>query len=148
LQEEQIMPITKVRSFRVDGPRKEEHLGLKSRYHVLSHVQGQGFVENLKRPTIVLDEGTLIIGSVPVPAVKVTADHFTWVQQSPGRYTSGHLYTLHGGLSVQGVVYLGGLPNKTLPGRSVLESNFAMEPSRDGQATRNPLKSADGRQDD
>jgi hypothetical protein len=111
LQKEQIMPITKVRSFRVDGPRTEEHLGLKSRYHVLSHVQGQGFVENLKLPTIVLDEGTLIIGSVPVPAVKVTADHFTWVQQSPGRYTSGHLYTLHGGLSVQGVVYLGTSPS-------------------------------------
>jgi len=104
-------PIMLNKKFVLQGPRLEAHTGLRSRYHVLVHARGRGFVENQRLPSIVLDKGALIVGSVPVHTVRVTADHFTWVQQSPGRYTSGHLYTVHDGQDIHGVVYIGTSPS-------------------------------------
>jgi uncharacterized membrane-anchored protein len=99
------------RKFLLRGPGVEHHRALRARYHVLAHKPGEGFVENPGLPSIVLDNGKLIVGAVPVHTVRVTADHFTWVQQSPGRYTSGHIYTLHNGLDIHGVAYIGTSPS-------------------------------------
>lgn len=80
---------------------------LRASFHVLSHEAGAGFVQNPKMPSVVLDHGRLIVGGTPVHTARFTADHITWVQQSPGRYTSGHLYVHQGGLGIHGIVYHG-----------------------------------------
>jgi hypothetical protein len=99
------------RTFLLRGPGVEHHTGLRARYHVLVHAPGRGFTEHPNLHSIVLDKGKLIVSSIPVHTVRVTGDHFTWVQQSPGRYTSGHLYTLHNGLDIHGVAYIGTSPS-------------------------------------
>jgi hypothetical protein len=79
----------------------------RASYHVLRHQSGKGFVAHEDLPAITLDRGQLTVGSVPIHTARFTADRITWIQQSPGRYTSGLIYFHDGGLSIHGVVNLG-----------------------------------------
>jgi len=80
---------------------------LRNAYHVLRHDDEEGFVTHRELPSIVLDRGRLTVGSVPILNARFSADCITWVQQSPGRYTSGHLYVYAKGMSIHGVVHQG-----------------------------------------
>ena len=80
---------------------------LRNAYHVLRHDDEEGFVTHRELPSIVLDRGRLTVGSVPIHTARFSADSITWVQQSPGRYSSGHLYVYAKGMSIHGVVHQG-----------------------------------------
>jgi hypothetical protein len=92
--------------------RRDQHAlrRLRTSYHVLRHDAEAGFVTHEDVPAIVLDNGRLAVGNVPIHTAKFTADHITWRQQSPGRYSSGHLYVHNNGLSIHGAVLHGTSP--------------------------------------
>ena len=54
-----------------------------------------------------MNRGRLTVGNVQIHTARFSADCITWVQQSPGRYTSGHLYVYAKGMSIHGVVHQG-----------------------------------------
>jgi hypothetical protein len=88
-------------------PNPEALRARRVSYYVLSHKAGEGFIEEEALPMITLDAGRLTVGSVPIHAARFTANRIAWIQQSPGRYSSGHIYLHNGGLSIHGVVNYG-----------------------------------------
>ncbi|WNC12967.1 hypothetical protein [Brevibacillus brevis] len=80
---------------------------LRASYHILTYQTDEGFVPIESMQTVVLDRGALIVGRTPIHVAKFTEDHITWVQQSEGRYSSGHLYIHDGGQRIHGIVYQG-----------------------------------------
>ncbi|GHI39960.1 hypothetical protein Sviol_43680 [Streptomyces violascens] len=79
-------------------------------FHVLTHQGGADFLLHPDIPALTLDRGSLRLGNTPVHTAHFGGDRITWVQEAPGRFTSGHLYVCEGGLSVRGALFIGRSP--------------------------------------